>query len=152
MDLACVCTGGTGGLLLLKISSKLWPDEINRNFTADFNDNRISAQNLHLPARWGWGHSPSLDTHSWSAVLNTQLFPAFSSHRVLHSSAQRTEPNSTRNSDCAGSSRFVFWPKHPRDPLLLQVGSEEGERCYSVADEMKRAPHPPQHFLQCSIH
>lgn len=44
--------------------------------------------------------------------------------------------------DCTGFSRFVFWPKHPRDPLLLQVGSEEGEHCYSAADEMKRPPHP----------
>lgn len=81
--------------------------------------------------------------HSWSVIPNTLLFPVFSSHCTLPSSTQRTEPSSTRNSDCAGSSHFVFRPKHPRDPLLSQVGSEEGDHCYSVADEMKMPPNPP---------
>lgn len=142
MDSACVWTGGTGRLVtaqnkqqssgLMKSIGILLLISVRTEF---------QPKNLHLPVRWGRGYSSTLDTHSWSAIPNTLLFPAFSSHRILHSSVQRTEPSSTRISNWAGSLHFAFWPKHPRNPLLLQVGSEE-EHSYSVADE-KASPLRP---------
>lgn len=87
--------------------------------------------------------SQSRYMHSWSEIPNTLLFfhTTFSPHCILHGSAQTTDG---LWADCAGCSLFVFWPKQPRwTPCCCRWGSEEGGHCYSVADEIKRPPHPP---------
>lgn len=113
----------------------------------------IQLKNLHILAWWGWGYDPSLPAQwIWNPkhipLLSHCFHKTSSSHCILHSGAQKAD---RFWADCAGkkSTPCLLIQATKVDPLLLELGSEEGGHCYSAADETKR-PSPSPCSTSCS--
>lgn len=103
---------------------------------------KTASEHKSLPARWGWGYRPSLDMHSCSSI------PTHNFSQLSHPAAQELHTAVLRecsqilpetwivSTSCILSSD----PQYPRDPLLVQVGSEGGG--HSSQQLRKRPPHP----------
>lgn len=106
----------------------------------------IQLKNLHILAWWGWGYDPSLDICTVDLKSQTRCSSTQLSHNFLislHSAQQCSDNRQVVSRLCRLFTFCLLTQATKVDPLLLQVGSEEGGHCYSVADEIKRPPHPP---------
>lgn len=84
--------------------------------------------------------------HSQSEIPNTLLFFHTTSVILLHSAQQCSDKQTGSKQTVHTGKKFTFFlltQATKVDPLFLQVGSEEGGHCYSVADKIKRPSHPP---------
>lgn len=103
----------------------------------------IQLKNLHILAWWGWGYDPSLDicTVDLKSQTHCSSFTQLSHLTAFCTAVLRQQMG------CEQIAQAVHFsssdPSNQGGPRCCRWGSEEGGHCYSVADEIKRPPHPP---------